>query len=255
MSASPAATACLTAEMIQQTCEELVEYLGASTDVFRKADLKLDLDIEVHTKLVVAVQVKANGTINGKPFRKSFEQIFEDYTEAANFAAGGVGQALVGKAVEKLISNLSKHPDAHGGLQQKFEKIKYELFDAFDRNVNRKASSAAGKWKTIFYSSFAAAPLFILIVIGIALSREGSIVPGIIFGVFAAIPAVLLVMAAGLVFMPDSFYEREAIGRRALKFTGVKSPAAGRVVAFITCLALIGCIGWVLYIVMTIDLK
>lgn len=255
MTASPAAAACLTVERLEETCEELVEYLDASPDAFKKSDLQLEVDIEVHTKLVVAVKVRARGSINGKPFHKKFEQIFEDYSEGAMFAAGGAGQALMGKALQSVMRNLSKNPDAHGGLQQKFEKIKYDLFDAFDRSINRKASSSAGRWKTIFYSSFAAIPVFVLVTIGLVLSRGGSIVPAVIFGVFAGVPGVFLVMSAGLIFMPDSFYEREAAGRRALKFTGAKSPAAGRVVAVFSCLAMIGAISWSLYIAMTIDMN
>ena len=52
MNASPAAAACLTAEMLEQTCEALVEYLDASPNVFKKSDLQLEVDIEVHTRFL-----------------------------------------------------------------------------------------------------------------------------------------------------------------------------------------------------------
>ena len=62
----------------------------------------------------------------------------------------------------------------------------------------------------------------------------------LISSAFLLVPVAAAVLAIGLVSMPDSFFLREAAGRRALRLSGAKSPTAARIVGVVTAVLMLG---------------
>lgn len=233
MSACDASLEAITPQRLQKACDDLLDYLAASPGVFKRSEIRLSVRSVVKNANRADATVKMSGTINGRQLHKTFQAVAVNYGTAARAGAisGGIVGALIGSAVDKA---LSKRGGAHGGLQQEFAKVRHKMFDACDKAIGRQQSKASGHWLGIQIGSGVAALLGFAAFFLFFKSRGDSAGAAAVGAFFPVVPIGALVLSIGMITMPDSFFLRDAAGRRALRLSGANSPGMARVVAGIT---------------------
>lgn len=237
MTACETSLEAITPERLQHACDELLAYFEASPGVFKRADVRLAVRSKVKDANQAGVTVQMSGTINARPIQKKVEgACWNVSNEAALGMSQGVVGALVGAAIDRAKS---RKGGPHRALQQEFVNLRYKLFGACDKAVGRKASKAGGRWKGFQIGALAAGPIAFLAFFAFAKIRGESALTALMSGAMVIVPAAFAVLAAGLIFMPDSFFLREAAGRRALRLSGASSPQAARIIGGVTAVLML----------------
>jgi hypothetical protein len=211
----------ITPKRLQHACDELLKYLAASPDAFKRSEIRLSVRSTVRNDFNADVQIRMSGTLNGRPVDRTFEGFARDY---------GAGTAL---------DERSWDGGQHRVLQQEFVNVRYKMFAACDKAVGRKASKATGRWKAVQIAALVAGPVAFLLFFAFTKMRGESALTAIMSGALVIVPIAFGVLAAGLTLMPDSFFLREAAGRRAMRLSGGNSPNAARIIGGITAVLML----------------
>jgi len=227
----------ITPKRLQHACDELLKYLAASPGLFKRSEIRLAVRSSVKNVNSADVKLQMSGTINGRQIQKTIEGRYRNVSnsEAIGMTGGLIG-ALVGAAIDRAVSNVD---GPHKGLQQEFAKVRYNMFEACDKAAGRKASKSTGRWKAVQIASLVAGPVAFLVFFAFTKLRGESVMTAVMSGAMVIVPVAFGVLAAGMTFMPDSFFLREAAGRRAMHLSGGNSPNAARIIGGITAVLML----------------
>jgi hypothetical protein len=237
MSACETSIEAITPKRLQNSCDELLQYLAASPNVFKQSEIRLTVRSTVKNANQADVQIRLSGSVNGRPLGKTVEGRARKVSNSAAIGmSGGLVGALIGAAIDRATS---KKGGPHKGLQQEFAKIRHALFEACDKAAGRQASKASGRWRGIQIGAGVAAAVAFIAFFAFLKLRGEPVVMSLIAAAFLIAPAMFGVLAVGLTAMPDSFFLRDAVGRRAMRLSGGSSPGAARIIGAITAVLML----------------
>ncbi|GAB4152446.1 MAG: hypothetical protein Tsb009_28330 [Planctomycetaceae bacterium] len=227
--------------------KSVIEYLQESPEVFQNAYLRLSMKT-VRQKNHSLIRLSVSGNVNGRSIHANLNRkiVFKQF---GGGSIAGTAMAVVmntaSKLTEAAMRASANNPNLVPEMQTTCRELLVDVYQSLDKSAGRGESSQVSFWKTwhtcAIIAAVASFALLAFVLISRAKGEAGAAAAGaLMFALPIAALVYFLVTSLGITVMPESFFLRESVGRKVLRFTGAKTPMGGRIVAFITSCVLLG---------------